>query len=304
MSQYTIYTSGDSGSPVLNAASSGSVIAVIDAINAGYGTKAASGWSKVFSGTNLAAYRAPSGVRHYLRIDNSSSAVVQPVQGYESMSDVNTGTHVIMTSGGKLLTGSVNPAKWVAAVDAVTFNLFIFDGVNYYTLIFGEFNSFVANDSFRTIMIAGNPAAVALSAANDGFDHLNTSIASAGNTPYSFVPRGHSGVGNAVNVSITGDSAKAGGGTALLGSIPYPNPSDGGVYLSPLWISDPTTAPANGVRGMLRGLWHWLHPIASVNDRDTISGVGALAGYTFMILKPGANSGLIVIETSNTLVTN
>lgn len=56
-------------------------------------TRSPAGWSKVYSGTNKAVYRAPDGLRFYLRVlDDNSSNYHARVRGYESMSDVDTGT--------------------------------------------------------------------------------------------------------------------------------------------------------------------------------------------------------------------
>lgn len=54
---------------------------------------AGAGWGKVFSGTNKAVYRStdPTGSRFYLRVDASSGQFAR-VRGYETMSDIDTGT--------------------------------------------------------------------------------------------------------------------------------------------------------------------------------------------------------------------
>lgn len=57
------------------------------------------GWTKEYSGTNLAAYRmaaAASGARFYMRIDNTNGTFCR-IRGYETMSDVNTGTGLFPT---------------------------------------------------------------------------------------------------------------------------------------------------------------------------------------------------------------
>jgi hypothetical protein len=54
---------------------------------------AGAGWEKVFSGTNKAVYRSTdvTGSRFYLRVDASSGQFAR-VRGYETMSDIDTGT--------------------------------------------------------------------------------------------------------------------------------------------------------------------------------------------------------------------
>ncbi|MDD2610647.1 MAG: hypothetical protein PHX60_13355 [Giesbergeria sp.] len=54
---------------------------------------APAGWEKAFSGTNLAAFRslAVESTRMFLRVDDTGTTNARVV-GYESMSDINTGT--------------------------------------------------------------------------------------------------------------------------------------------------------------------------------------------------------------------
>jgi hypothetical protein len=305
--QFTIYKSSDASAPVLNGGAVGTLITVLDAVLVnGYGTKAAAGWSKAFSTANIGVYRAPSGVRNYLRVDDSDGVVrsAGKIAAYETMSDVNTGTHSYSASSPLLLTGNNNPATWLIAADAVTFMMFVLASGSpaYYGFVFGEFFSLVSNDSYRSFLRAASSNTLANT--SETMDVMSTVISSATSAGFGVLDRGHTGVGAAVNASFTGDTAKSGSSTTLFGAIPFPNPSDGGAYLSPVWISDPTTSPANGIRGRMRGFWQWLHPIASVSDGDTLSGTGDLAGKTFLILKPSPHSGVVVLETSATLETN
>ena len=94
----------------------------------------------------------------------------------------------------------------------------------------------------------------------------------------------------------------------MSGFVPYLNPADGGLYLSPIWISDTQNTPLYGIRGRLRGLWHFLHAYNSVADGDTVSGVGDLSGKTFYLLRNVidlyGSPGVCVIETSHTVEAN
>lgn len=74
--------------------SNGSATGTITAIVQG------AGWTKAFSGTNKAAYNsATSDSGFYLRIDDSGAYnSPQPVRGYESMSDIDTGTRDFPTA--------------------------------------------------------------------------------------------------------------------------------------------------------------------------------------------------------------
>lgn len=77
-----VYKSTDSGAPTITR-SLGSLIALLDAclVN-GYGSKAAAGWTKSFSGTNKAIYRQGTGSsQRYLYVDDSVSADYATVIG-------------------------------------------------------------------------------------------------------------------------------------------------------------------------------------------------------------------------------
>src|SRR5574337_1555206 len=86
-----VYRSSDASAPVLTG-QAGSLITVLDAcLISGYGSKSPAGWVKPYSGTNLAAYRAATGNQFYFRVDDSGTVEAR-ISGYETMSDVNTGT--------------------------------------------------------------------------------------------------------------------------------------------------------------------------------------------------------------------
>lgn len=95
----TIYalSSADAGAPVLSA-SAGAMCALLDAVLVnGYGTHPGMGWTIAFTDTNKRAYRMPAGTsQRYLRVDDtapsaSTTAFGAPVEGYDSMTDIDTG---------------------------------------------------------------------------------------------------------------------------------------------------------------------------------------------------------------------
>jgi hypothetical protein len=316
--QFTEYLSTDGSAPTLNG-TTGSLVTVLDAILVnGYGSKAAAGWSKVFSGTSKAVYRAPSGSRLYLRVQDDGPGAgtfrEARITGYETMSDVDNGTGPFPTAaqgvGGiamavvrKSATADSTSRAWIVEADARTINFFALTGdvaSTYLAWSFGEFYSLVASDAYNCLLVG---RASENSAADvEYMDRLNPDVNTA--ALQHFVARGHTGTGGSVSVGAHGDVAKSQNASRLLGTVPYTNPSDGGLYLSPIWIHDTTTSPTKGLRGRKRGFWHFLHPIASVADGDTVSGTGDLSGKTFRFIKQSQGLGVYVIETSNTLETN
>lgn len=325
MAQFTIYRSTDASAPTLSG-TVGSLVALLDAclVN-GYGAKTAAGWVKSFSGTNKAAYRQGSGSNEfYLRVQDDGpglgTAKEARITGYEAMTTVDAGTgpfpnttlgvaSTAMFVARKSATADATARAWIVVADARTVYVRVLAGdaaSMYCGFSFGEFYSLVNSDGFRCF-IQGRPTENSGTSSVDRSGAITTGVTTS--LTGTCLARGHSGLGGPVAPAFSGDSAKGSSlGTITLGSIPFTNPSDGGLYLSQLWISDPTTAPIYGIRGRLRGLWHFLHPYASVADGDTVTGVGSLSGRTFLFLKAvtdqTGNQGIMTVETSDTLETN
>ena len=166
----TLYKYDDVGAPQLTG-EVGKVISVLDAclVN-GYGSKSPAGWTKPFSGTNKAVYRPPAGNRHYLRILNDNTTIdnygntavgICRVIGYETMSDVNTGTGLFPTtaqiSGGVCLhttydrSATIKP-WWLIADDKTFYFIPLYD-TRCFGFCFGSFYSYVNNDNYNTVII-------------------------------------------------------------------------------------------------------------------------------------------------------
>lgn len=97
-----IYQSTDASAPTLSG-QAGTLVDVLDAclVN-GYGSQTAAGWTKSFTASNKAVYRAPTGTQYYLRVDDTASLVTARyalLRGYETMSDIDTGTNGFPTTG-------------------------------------------------------------------------------------------------------------------------------------------------------------------------------------------------------------
>ena len=312
MAQFTIYRSTDSSAPVLTGAV-GDLVNLLDkCLVAGYGSKSAAGWTKAYTGTNKAAFQQGSGSNSMLlRVQDDAAVTAKEARltMYETMSSVDAGTGSFPSAsyllGRKSNTADATARAWIVIADARTAYVGVLTGdvaSTYFWFMAGEFYSLVSSDNYRVIFTARGVENSAL-AGSERFGLLSSTIGSA--TSNHYVARGHTGLGGAIIPSITGDAAKGGGsGVFGVGGVPFTNPADGALMVSPLWISDPTTTPVNGVRGRLRGIWHFLHPAASVADGDTFSGVGDLSGKTFLCVKSLGVGGVLIVETSNTVETN
>jgi hypothetical protein len=276
----------------------------------------AAGWTKPFTGTNKASFRQGTGSNQfYLRVQDdgpgAGAAKEARMRGFESMTDVDTGLGdfptVAQLAAGiicrKSFTADTVARSWVLVADARTFYFFAFsEGGTAVQLAFGfgEFYSLLAGDNFRC-MISGRTIENSGVTTNDRLDIF--SLPSAVTAGF-YIARGHSGTGASVNAGKHGDRTKGGQLGWLAGTMAYTNPANGAFYVSRVWVHDSTTAPANGLRGRMRGFWHWLHPIAGVTNGESLTGTGELAGKLFLVVKESGNTGLYIIETSDTIETN
>jgi hypothetical protein len=334
MAQFTIYRSSDASAPVLHG-DAGSLITVLDAclVN-GYGAQSAAGWTKAFSGTNKAAYRGGSGVQHYLRVQDDAphgTALGREarIRGFETMSDVDTGTgdfpDTTQQTNGLIVRKSAatgtTARDWIIFADDRTIYGFFYsaDVANVPTSwMFGEGFSLQSGDAFNTIITArtgANENSNVVTVTQENLTRLAPMSATA-STRFAglahYMPRGYTGTGGSAHVGKHGDMTKGDGASTgqsyLNGLVPYPNPEDGGLMLSPIWIHDPNTAPSYNIRGRMRGFWHFLHDPSSVADGDVFAGVGELSGKSFTVVKvpfvATVTRAVCIIETSNTLETN
>jgi hypothetical protein len=336
--QFQYYQSIDAGAPVIYGVT-GSLIAVLDAclVN-GYGTKAGAGWLKPFAnvvnGAGLneyAGYTQPSGSGLSVFINdnnpNGSSFKEAIATGWEIL--VNPSSSVSNTVGSgsgqfplpaqSLTTGHVTIRKsttndsssvrpWVVYADSSSFYAFIQTGDTanvYYGFGFGDIFSFQnvnntgTNDAFKCI-IMGRFADNSSAAASDGFDFVSNANGYATQISGNYMPRSYIGTGTSIAIARHGDG-NMGNANFYLGVVPMPNPTDSGLYISPVWVVETATS---ALRGQLRGLYQPLHPIANFADGQGFSGSIDFGGKTFRTVKTTPNSGLYVLETSNTVQTN
>lgn len=293
-----LYRSDDTDAPsgITNAA--GSLIAVLDAcLVSGYGAKAAAGWSKAYSGTNKAAYRQGNGNLRYLRVDDTGTTTAR-VRGYESMTDVDTGTGPVPTeaqvSGGlyQYKSSSATARPWVVVADENFFILWV--GSNNGTapsitsgittqyepaMMFGDFESYVQGDIWNTLIVAAASASMSADAVG-GVNAVGAPNASTVSGHYVFRA-----------IDQTTQSKAVGKGSPLVGSaigaagIAYPSPLASEMALLPLFVVEAysTGVQAGVYRGRIKGLycpWHG-NP---ASHGDTFSGFGASAGKQFILL--------------------
>lgn len=329
-----MYRSTDAGAPTLAGNTLGGLITVLDAaLVDGYGSKPAAGWTHSFATSgNVAVYRPgmASTARMFYRVDDNGSFAAggreAAIRGYETMSDLNTGTGdfptvVQQTNGlqlGKTEENNTNTKAWFISADAKTciFGVFLDTVSRWQIHYFGEFKTFTPGDAYNAVIVAGGVGAVPDGYLQNNFTmnfitktNVTNGEWSTGGTKY--ITRSHDQLGSSVASQLTPDSDiclnYAGRSSTPTyqpgwGFLPKLNPADGGVYMCSFMLAYPTTA----VRGKLRGLWVVMHDTREWAENEAFNGTGPLVGRTFEIKKitlPGGlhpNACLAAVETSNT----
>jgi hypothetical protein len=257
------------------------------------------GWTIAYSGTNVAAYRQGSGNGFFLRVDDSGTTSARLV-GYETMSDVNTGTNAFPTnaqvSGGLYLmkssTADATSRGWVMVCSDKLFHLFIdYDSNatanNRQGASFGDIQRNLSTDAFHTIIFAGTGAAAST---------VWAALSSTGSTSAGhYLCRSYTQIGGSAAAGKVADPGISNGSTTMGGGgQAYPDTVAGRLYQSPVRITEGTTL----ARGTLPGVWAPCHS-KPLQDKDTFSGTGVLAGKSFIALNI-YNASQVFIETSDT----
>lgn len=261
------------------------------------------GWDKVFTSTNTAVYRSAdvTGPRHYLRVDDTDTTAAR-VRGYESMTDVDTGTgpfptDAIMTGGGYWWGSSVASSaavRWKLFADGRVLLLAIApysynSAVNIAALLRG-FGDPIAlrpgGDNWCTFLSAGGSA---ISSSPQGSLDGGYPVASS-SAGLSAAARAWQGLGGAVEVRpvpLTGGTS-ASGADAALGA--FPSEIDGELKISPMLLAEAGTGKPH--RARVPGVWHISQTGAygPLGDGNLLAGAGDLAGRTLMCVATASSS--------------
>lgn len=219
---------------------------------------APAGWTKVYTGTNLAVYKSADPAAHgqFLRVNDTSTTVAR-VLGYETMSGVSTGTGPFPTNAqvsggmywGKSSTAGSTDVAWSIVADSRAFylNAAAYAPTGGYTYVGGTgyfFGDLLphrrSGDPFATLL-TGAPAV--------GWESYGGyALYSVDNTTRA-TPRKHDGGGTAIQPDVVLYS------TISLGALP--NPINGRIAFTPLYHRD-TTSQA-GFRAGLPGARMSMH---------------------------------------------
>lgn len=179
------------------------------------------GWTKAFSGTNKAAYKSTTSASGcYFRVDDSgayNNANGQPARGYESMTDVDTGTAPFPTTAQQAnfnwrrSTDASGDRLWALVADDQFFYLFVrIAAANTANtiMLFGDINSFDPLDSFACVCSGASNFSSGASGAAAISSNSPLSGGSASTGLYIARPHGAGGAGaDACSIAhIGGDS--------------------------------------------------------------------------------------------------
>lgn len=289
----TYLTNTSEGAPALTAAA-GSLIGVMD-----FCLVTIMGWSKVFAGTNIASYRAPTGNRFYLGVDDTATHNAR-VRGFVTMTaagvDVASGTEPFPTSAQqangmyvyKSNSADATARPWWFASNGVICYLSITPGPYPALFGFGDFISDAPADAYNTCLLAER----ATGTIGDG---LSLASSVTGSTSYGFVARSYTQSGGSENLGKLTDSRYSSQSVPGNDGSAYPNPVIGGLLMSPIQCFEPNTYL---IRGTLPGIWSPLHK-RPLSDNDTFSGSGVMSGKSFVARNVSAY-GQLIVETSDT----
>lgn len=319
MAQFTIYKSTDASAPTLSGTANELILLLDACLVHGYGAKAAAGWTQEYASSNKAVFRPGAGTRFYYRINDAAAgtggAKEALVKGYETVSDIDTGTNPFPAVAQSALfqnslvirkstAASAVTRPWTIYADDRTAYIFIQTGdiaSTYHACMLGDIYSYAAVDAYNAMVIAGHTE-------NGGtysyctFGGLSTVLGTA--YVGHFLARSYTQAGGSITAGKTGDGIKQGGSVGFEGDVPFTNGPDGGIYICPIQVHE----SSGNIRGRLRGCYSWLHTVAGIADMDTFSGSGDFATKTFeavsLLTCTGNIPGVAIMETSNTVDTN
>lgn len=297
-----IYKSTDSGAPTLTGQASSLISLLSACLVDGYGSKSAAGWTKPYTGTNLAAFRntTSGGSGMYLRVDDSGGGTGSTrealVRGYATMSDANTGTVETPTAAQvstslvwrKSNTTDSTARAWVLIADERTFYLCVNTGTltgeyGSGTYAAGDFTSLVPGDAYGWFIVGReSQQGAGIQGAQSGLCLKSNQFATPA-TEGVWLPRGYAGTGSPIRAAMAMPASISSTIGSSQNAIARPAPGSG----LDMWVRGMLCAEAS-VRGLMRGLYLPLHDCSSLSIGTEFSA------------PPGAPDAVLVTLRHNT----
>lgn len=312
------YKSTDVGAVQITNTNSGILPVIHSVLSTGYGSKPGAGWTRVFTGTNLACYKQGAGGNNRVirffdgGLQNNLQARCLKYRAYESMSGVSTGVNPFPTTGqvsgngqnlGYRHVDNISSPPWIIYASSSFFFMIInfYDGADNYATRnwwevcgFGTFQSEKPGDTFNQVIIG--------SAQQSNPDYSWVGLCgvpgiTSTNTYGIYVERSDTGVAGSKDAHLVNRTG------SYIGSSneTYPSrPSSSLIQAKPqLWCD-------GFHRGYIPGLWETFHSYSALGgDQTTWDGnAGTLAGKSFkqytQLSSQYNGQGTIVVETSDT----
>jgi hypothetical protein len=274
---------------------------VLDAVLVnGYGSKASLGWSLAYTATNKRVYRSQGNAMFY-RFDSASTTGAQytNVSGFESMSDVDTGTGRFPASGtncfmGVSSTTDTTVRPWCIIGDEKGFYFFSWysnttspvntknNTMGYYI---GDIISIIPGDVY-------NSGLIGFYSSESLYSYLPTF-----DTSYKYLCRNKDGAAGAITCGFKGQAwgIQSGMGMTSTSAYPLPYPYYGQFLYSKPMLCD--TGNVQTPRGFAPGLYY-PHHAQPLNNFDILSTIDGLSLTAFCIYN--ANYGCqILLDLNN-----
>ncbi len=304
----TIYRSTDASAPVLTG-TPGSIITLLTAcLVSGYGSKTGAGWTKPFTGTNLAAFRmnTTGSTGYYLRVDDTAAQECRLV-GYETMTNVSTGTNRFPTatqwSGGGYLckssTADSTARPWILIASNKSFYLFTYGeydsvdnlGTSYSvysdSMFFGDFISRkTTTDTYRCALFMWPTTRTTGTWTTSTFSSaVNVGSAVDISATACVVARPYTGLAgaSAAGLAPLGYAATMSSTIGSPNEALFPDPVTGQLLFNKIGIVESSGA----LRGYMPGLYEPIggcQPGVTHERFSTVTGTGTFAGRQLFII--------------------
>jgi hypothetical protein len=272
---------------------------------------APAGWSKLYTGTNLAAYKITSvmGTGCILKVDDTGTTTAR-VRGFEAMSDISTGTGPFPTvaqiaapglwwSKSNAASAAARPWRIVADDRGVYFFPKNADTASEHQgNYFGDILPIKSGDPYACVLRANSAdRSASVTAMVDSLEYADSSSSAAG----TYVARAANTLGGSVQsfqAPVMSIGLAAAHVTGAVG-LSYPSPVDNGLLLTPVCVYS-----ASGYRGYFPGLRFSPQITNSAfSTGDVVAGSGDMVGKSVTIIKlgtPAAGGGQGVVFMDQT----
>lgn len=266
---------------------------------------APAGWQKLYTGANLAVYKslAPEATGCVLRVDDSGTTAAR-VRGYETMTDVNTGSGPFPTTTTIAVPGYYW-SKSNAASAAVKAWRIVADDRGFYWLpkpgdtfesqaqYFGDLVSLKSNDPYACVLRAQITDKSNATNSSEDLVYSDNAMGQGG----LWIARGPAALGGAVQGFSVIPGYTYNNYVGCTGLFQFPGLADNGIDLSPILC-----VQATGYRGYFPGIYGaWQSVAQALQTDDVITGGAAMAGKKLRALRTGtaaagASQGMLFFD--------